>query len=382
MRRIKAGYDGLILSPSIPHFTTSTQEEFWKWIPWDRVVDQNKTKGWIQFEAPPNRRRGARVFYGGIEDEDRWRGPNVNWLWFDESARKKTDLAWLITIACVRIPPNPCAWTTTTPRGRRHWLHRFFEETMFPPEVIKALAEEGYTRELASSHRISIQDNLRNLDPGFYANMMAAYAKRPRLAKQEIDGEYIEEYEAVVSSEWIQVISAYDLGGELKRLARGWDFAATTKSYSDYTAGAKCGWLDGMFVIEHICHGQWTPGVAEQQVIKMAALDGKKCKILLSEERGESGKRANASLARRLHGYTVKSIRETGDKLTRASGWFAQAEMNNVLMVDGPWRDPFFDELDNFLHGYDDIIDGISLVYGRGLTGGVWSTVFRPGEGL
>ena len=85
----------------------------------EHVSQHHKSEHWIKFDT------GATVYYGGIEDEDRWRGPNVNWLWFDEAARKKTDRAWVVAVAGVRIGPNPQAWITTTPRGRRpSWSRR------------------------------------------------------------------------------------------------------------------------------------------------------------------------------------------------------------------------------------------------------------------
>lgn len=189
-QRIRDGKDGIVLSPSIPHFNTSTREEFWKWIPWNHVEVHQKSEKWMLFDT------GAKVYYGGIEDEDRWRGPNVNWLWFDEAARKPTEKAWIVSIAGVRIGHDAAAWITTTPRGKRHWLYRMFVLQQTPPEVQELLDKAGYKGPLYEYFHTTIHDNANNLDPVFYASMVSAYTGK--FKEQELEGQFVETAEGIV----------------------------------------------------------------------------------------------------------------------------------------------------------------------------------------
>jgi PBSX family phage terminase large subunit len=171
IKRIKAGRDGAVISPDHQHFVKSAFEEFSKWCPWEHLVKQNKTEKWWLFDT------GAKVFYGGIDDPESWRGPNLNWIWFDEAARKKTDAAWKILIARIRIPPNPCIFLTTTPKP--HWLKRVFVTD--PP------THEG--QKLTAFFRTSTRDNVANLDPVYYSSLLAAYTGK--YAAQELEGEFV-----------------------------------------------------------------------------------------------------------------------------------------------------------------------------------------------
>jgi len=135
------------------------------------LVKQNKTENWWLFDT------GAKVYYGGIDDPDAWRGPNLNWIWFDEAARKKSDAAWKVLIARIRIPPNPCLFITTTPKP--HWLKRVFLSD--PP------MHEG--KSLSEFFRTSTRDNAANLDPVYYASLVAAYTGK--YAEQELEGHFV-----------------------------------------------------------------------------------------------------------------------------------------------------------------------------------------------
>lgn len=171
LKRIKAGYDGAIISPDHQHFVKSAFEEFSNWCPWEHLVKQNKTEKWWLFDT------GAKVFYGGIDDPDSWRGPNLNWIWFDEAARKKSAAAWKVLIARIRIPPNPCMFITTTPRP--HWLKRVF---VTDPPVF-----EG--KNLTAFFKTSTRSNIANLDPVYYASLLASYTGK--YADQELEGEFV-----------------------------------------------------------------------------------------------------------------------------------------------------------------------------------------------
>ena len=72
----RPGWPGLIIAPDNRHLRRSTWPEFARWLPWSQVVEHHKTDSRIVF------RNGSTIYYGGIDDPNSWRGPNVNWFWF------------------------------------------------------------------------------------------------------------------------------------------------------------------------------------------------------------------------------------------------------------------------------------------------------------
>lgn len=165
-----------------------------KWIPWSEVIQHHKTQCWLLF------RNGTKVYYGGIDEPEAWRGPNANWFWLDEGGRKKDQKAWNILIGTCRVGPDPCAWVTTTPAGKYHWLHHLFVEGKIPPgmeEEFARLKAEGV--KLYDKFHITIDDNKAHLDPLFYLSLKAAYTGR--WARQEIYGEFVA-FEGQVYDNW------------------------------------------------------------------------------------------------------------------------------------------------------------------------------------
>lgn len=261
LKRIRVGLDGIVLSPSIPHFNTSTREEFWKWIPWEHVEVHRKSEKWLRFST------GAKVYYGGIEDEDRWRGPNVNWLWFDEAARKPTELAWIVSVAGVRSGPSPAAWITTTPRGKRHWLYRMFVNQEVPEEVQAVLDDTGYEGPLYEYFHLSIHDNAANLDPVFYASMLSAYTGK--FKDQEIDGQFVETAEGVVYEEFgpenITDDAEYDPDRGPVEIAYDDGFAVSPRVFLFIQRGER----GEIYVFDELVHVKHLPSVCVSEAKEM-----------------------------------------------------------------------------------------------------------------
>jgi hypothetical protein len=65
---------------------------------------------------------GAKAYCKGLRDPDSGRGPNMNWVWYDEAGRDKTGMGWKLAIAGVRIGVEPKAWATYTPKDFYHWI--------------------------------------------------------------------------------------------------------------------------------------------------------------------------------------------------------------------------------------------------------------------
>jgi predicted phage terminase large subunit-like protein len=62
-----------------------------------------------------------------------------------------------------------------------------------------------------------------------------------------------------------------------------------------------------------------------------------------------------------LQGHNVKTVKGTQDKVTRELPTSSQAEAGNIKILQAPWNEDFFRELENFPEGgHDDIVDALS----------------------
>src|SRR3990167_1871198 len=230
--KIKAGEPGAVMNPVFEDFKNSTWPEFRDWIPWDMVVLGQKyrmNKEWVPYQ--PFKMvfiNGVEVICKGLNDPDSARGPNINWLWFDEGARDLEGLSWKIAIASVRIGKNPQAWTTTTPRGKQHWTYEFFEEMKIPPEVLEILAGMGYDKSnLIESFHGTIDENKKNLDPLFYSSLLMAYSSDTYFRRQELEGQFVEPGGTLGDSRWFDEKVIDYVPEEVKYWVRYWDLAAS-----------------------------------------------------------------------------------------------------------------------------------------------------------
>jgi phage terminase large subunit len=172
IEKIRQGQSGAVLNPDFENFKISTWPEFREWIPWDMVVKKHKYRrhpSWTPTQpftiAFTN---NVTVICKGLKNPDAARGPNINWLWYDEAQRDPDGLSWKIANASVRVGNDPQSWASYTPNGKLHWTYEFFEEREIPEEIIKLFREiMGEDRDLISVYHGSIDDNKDNLSPDF-----------------------------------------------------------------------------------------------------------------------------------------------------------------------------------------------------------------------
>ena len=101
--KVKDGESGIIMNPDFENLRVSTWPEFKRWIPWSMVIPSQRHR---QSDAwQPTQPfmlaflNGARVYVKGGKDSSSSRGPNVNWLWYDEGGRDETGLSWQVANA-------------------------------------------------------------------------------------------------------------------------------------------------------------------------------------------------------------------------------------------------------------------------------------------
>ncbi len=175
---------------------------------------------------------------------------------------------------------------------------------------------------------------------------------------------------SIFKREWFDPVKVMP---ERCRVARYWDLAATQPRQQgrdpDYTVGVKMGELNGVFYVDDVVRGQWSPQQVEQIVAQTAAIDGPNVKIYMEIEPGSSGVSLVDHYRRNvLLGYAFKGYKTTGKKELRAAPFSSAAEARNVRLVGahkegnawvgGAWIRDFLEELEAFPYGaHDDQVD-------------------------
>ena len=153
------------------------------------------------------------------------------------------------------------------------------------------------------------------------------------------------------------------------RWVAGWDLAASEGKSSAYSCRVLLGYhrRDRHYYIRHVARERVTN--PEQFIVRTAEQDTVlvgRHEISLPQDPGAAGKVQARSLVGALAGHNVYASPESGDKYSRAQPISAQAEAGNVSIVEGPWNEPFLDEIEVFPVGtYKDQVDALSRAFGR-----------------
>ena len=158
---------------------------------------------------------------------------------------------------------------------------------------------------------------------------------------------------SAVSHEW-----------QVRRWVRGWDLAAT-ESGGDWTVGALLGrCADGRIVVADVVRGQWGAHAVRSQIQAAAASDPPGTTVVLPQDPGQAGKAQAQQYAAMLAGHDVRIEPQTGAKEVRATGWAAQQQAGNVVLIAGADRDALVAEHQGFPRAaHDDIVDACSSAF-------------------
>ena len=225
-----------------------------------------------------------------------------------------------------------------------------------------------------------LSDNaaLMAADPGYLANLLAL----PMVERERLLGGNWKVRPAaglIFNRAWFPIV---DASPRTARRIRAWD-KASTPGAGDWTAGVRLALSDdGIYWVEDVVRGQWSAADRNRIIQQTAQMDGPEVSIWLEQEGGSGGKESAEISVRDLAGFAVHTERVTGDKVTRARPFSAQAEAGNVRVVRGEWNGPYLDEL----HGFperknDDQVDASSLGFGKLANAfrGAWDSTPTPG---
>lgn len=400
--KIAQGESGMILNPDMENFKISTWPEFKEWIPWEMVVPSQRNRRRPEWE--PTKpftmvfMNGARVYCKGLKNPDSARGPNVNWLWYDEAGRDPTGQGWKIAVSCVRVGKNPQRWATYTPKTSEHWTTKFFRDKNIPEDIKERLAESGEDdKMLIDSFHATREDNRVNLDKDFYDTILLANPSG-WLKSQEYDGDVADEGGQIGFRSWFKDHVITTLPERITKTIRSWDTASTEKKVAkddpDESVGSKLikfkpidnpEWLkihqslipEGMekkyhFILENQIGGFWIWEKLVEAIKTTARYDGPYVEVYIDQDPGGAGKNQVAAISEsfksrenpELHAHTVKEVdvKKVGDRVLAANNhWFGVAAEGRMWIMKGSWNEGFLGQLDGFtMVGHDDKVTSVT----------------------
>lgn len=210
----------------------------------------------------------------------------------------------------------------------------------------------------------SVADNkiLLEKDPSYLSNLMALNrVDRLRL----LEGNWNVRITAgsLFKREWFPVID--QIPGGWIQITRYWDRAATRPHEGnkdpDWTRGLKLyRYPNNTWCVADLKSARDTPGQIEQLVKNVASHDGRGVTIMSQQDPGSAGVSEGEHFIKMLAGYHVRTETLSKDKITRAKAVSAQCEAGNVSVLRASWNQEFFNEVENFPDGHDDIVDCLS----------------------
>jgi predicted phage terminase large subunit-like protein len=162
--------------------------------------------------------------------------------------------------------------------------------------------------------------------------------------------------------EWFEIVKESPV--EAHR-CRYWDKAGTDGG-GKRTAGVRMSRsYDGIYYIEDVHKGQWSPHVRNKEMKRVSMLDaikyGNSVHVRVEREPGSDGKFGADESVRQLSSFPVSIDVVKDSKEQRAHPLSGQAEAGNVKVVEGDWNEEFFEEARTWPRGeFKDQIDGTS----------------------
>lgn len=329
----------------------------------------------------------ANIVFRSAEKPDKLHGPNKAGLWLDEASLQPLG-AFEAVIPTLRYrgKMGPCLMTFT-PKGRRNWtFEKFYEEVgedeieSVDPKLLlwvngRAYKPKPRTCLIAASTR----DN-PFLPPEFYDTIRANYSAR--LAQQELEGDFIDVAGLMFARDWFEYVD--HVPRDAMRV-RYWDRAGTPGD-GCYSVGLLMARDSrGIYYIEDVVRGQWSPAERNRWMTDTAEKDAKKYAgevlIYAEEEGGSAGIEVSQQMIRMLAGYPVFRDRVSGArgsrsvdgdklpgeaKIVRATPLAAQAEGGNVKIVTASWTQDFLDEITAFPeYAFADQVDAASGAFNK-----------------
>ena len=281
----------------------------------------------------------------------------VSIAWVEE-AHDVSHLAFRTLVPSVR-GPNAKIFITFNPQDPDDYVSEYFIENIRPNSYVVKVNYGEYPEAYNPATEDEYQESLRRGDPNHPHIWGGEYRSAAGLV---FHANKIRDFDGLVAEQLCQYLEFTDA---LIMRVRAWDLAAV-QGNGNFTVGVRMALIvrpngEGLFLVEDIVRGQWSPEEVDAQMIKAAADDGLDVAICFPQDPGAAGKRDAERLCRLLVPYTNSLICEpiTGPKITRAAGFASAVNNELVYMANGPWGRPFKRELAAFTGLNTDIDDQV-----------------------
>mgnify|MGYP003631590529 CR=1 FL=1 len=163
---------------------------------------------------------------------------------------------------------------------------------------------------------------------------------------------------------WFQIVDAMPVKGRVST-ARFWDCAATEPRPGkdpDYTVGTKVSkFEDGLYYVEDVVRGRWSPRIVDETIYNTAAMDGRVVKVVEEQEPGASGKSVIANHTQMMAGFDYEGKAPSGAKTTRWRPFAVQCEAGNVRLKRAEWNQDWLQEMGTVPEArHDDQADSVA----------------------
>jgi predicted phage terminase large subunit-like protein len=208
---------------------------------------------------------GGKAFLYSAEEPERLRGPQHHKGWLDElAAWEKPELAFAQFKFGLRLGQSPQGLITTTPKTIEI--------------VLQLLAESQDPSGRIVVTRGSTFDNAMNLPDDFLEEMIKSFGGT-RLGRQELEGEVLEDVDALFRAEWIHHA---DTLPELRRTIVAIDPAIRSQNHNDETGIIVCALgVDGRGYVLADRSGRLSPDAWAKRVL--SAFDDFDANLILAE---------------------------------------------------------------------------------------------------
>lgn len=328
-------------------------------------------------------------------------GKAYSYIGFDELTHFSEGQFWYLVSRCrstsgvrsyirATMNPDPDSWVKTMiawwlddrgeyARPERSGLIRYFyrigDELVWADTAAELRAQHPAQVDPPTSFcfilgRLADNKILLAMDPGYRSRLMALpLVERERLLGNGQGGNWRIRPAAGLYFRrgWFKTITA--LPTDFVQVVRAWDKAATQPTADNpdpsWTRGVKMGVTrSGRFVVLHLESLRGSPQQVLTTMRNVAMQDGKRTKVLIWQDPAQAGK-VDVQLTKSfLLGYHVESEVAREDKVVYAGPFSTQVEAGNVDVLQAPWNDAFFSELEAFPDGrHKDITDACSRAF-------------------
>ncbi|MGL5433796.1 MAG: phage terminase large subunit [Lachnospiraceae bacterium] len=341
----------------------------------------------------------SRVSFAHIERDDnlrQWQGSEIALIGFDELTHfTEKQFFYMLSRNRTTCGVKPYIRATCNPDADS-WVASFIswwidQETGYPimerSGVIRYMArideviiwgdtKEDVVRQGAKLKNIktvtficaTLEDNkiLMESDPGYMANLEAlSLVERERL----LHGNWKIKSAAGMYFKRVQIGKILtEMPTDIIAICRGWDLAATDQDENKdaaFTAGVLMAKRsNGRFVVLDVINQQLKAGEVRKLIMTTSAADKAKygwVRQRLPQDPGQAGKEQAQSYIQMLAGYDVVVKLESGSKESRAEPMAAQWQNGYFDVMEGPWNEMYFNQLEAFPESkFKDMVDGSS----------------------